>query len=287
MSFQDEQIRSLQRAPNRRWLKQREIDGRQFPYLEGWRAIAEANRIFGYAAWDRETMASECVAAKSVGGRYAAAYLLRVRVTVRAGDTRIVREGCGAAEAFADSPGEAHERAAKAAETDATKRALSTFGASFGLTLYSGLVGGRAPHEETTHAAESAERRAGANDDHNDDAATLDEAMGMPARIDKSALALSEPKRRRAPDHLRFVAANPCLVCARQPSQAHHLRFAQPRALGRKVSDEFTVPLCRSCHQQLHLAGDEKRWWRERGIEPLPMAERLWRASCVGEEAAE
>ncbi len=70
--------------------------------------------------------------------RFAAAYVTRVRITVRAGEERIVREGCGAGESNAASPGQAHEFAAKAAETDATKRALSTFGNSFGLSLYAG-----------------------------------------------------------------------------------------------------------------------------------------------------
>ena len=71
----------------------------------------------------------------------------------------------------------------------------------------------------------------------------------LPGKIDKSALALSEPKRRRDKSHLRFVASQPCLVCGRHPSDPHHLRFAQPRALGVKVSDEFTVPLCRGHHR--------------------------------------
>jgi hypothetical protein len=64
--------------------------------------------------------------------------------------------------------------------------------------------------------------------------------------IDKGALTLSEPRRHRDREHLKFVAAQPCLVCGRQPSDAHHLRFAQPRTLGRRVSDEFAVPLCRT-----------------------------------------
>ena len=77
-------------------------------------------------------------------------------------------------------------------------------------------------------------------------------------RIDKSELAIAEPKRRRDKAHLKFVASQPCLVCGRQPSDPHHLRFAQPRAIGLKVSDEFTVPLCRGHHRQLHQAGNEE-----------------------------
>jgi hypothetical protein len=82
--------------------------------------------------------------------------------------------------------------------------------------------------------------------------------------------------RRRDKQHLRSVATRPCLVCGRSPSDAHHLRFAEARTLGRKVSDEFTVPLCRSHHRALHDAGDERAWWQGFGIDPLLVAHRLW-----------
>ena len=94
--------------------------------------------------------------------------------------------------------------------------------------------------------------------------------------IDKSVLTLPEAKRRRDRQHLRFVAKQPCLICGREPSDPHHLRFAQPRGLGQKVSDEFTVPLCRSHHRELHRAGKEAAWWTQRGIEPLATAGKLW-----------
>ena len=103
------------------------------------------------------------------------------------------------------------------------------------------------------------------------------------AKIDKSVLALAEPKRRRDKAHLRFVASQPCLVCGRQPSDPHHLRFAQPRALGVKVSDEFTVPLCRGHHRQLHQAGNEVAWWQGFKIEALQVARRLWEQSHPSE----
>jgi hypothetical protein len=83
----------------------------------------------------------------------------------------------------------------------------------------------------------------------------------FPGQPDKSVLTIAEPKRLRDKAHLKFVASQPCLVCGRQPSDPHHLRFAQPRALGLKVSDEFTVPLCRGHHRQLHQAGNEVTWW--------------------------
>jgi hypothetical protein len=82
--------------------------------------------------------------------------------------------------------------------------------------------------------------------------------------------------RLRDKDHRKFVASQPCLVCGRLPADAHHLRFAQPRALGRKVSDEFTVPVCRVHHRELHRHGDETAWWQTTKIDPLPIARRLW-----------
>ena len=94
--------------------------------------------------------------------------------------------------------------------------------------------------------------------------------------VDKGALTLSEPRRYRDRAHLRFVSARPCLICGRRPSDAHHLRFTQPRALGRRVSDEYTVPLCRSHHRALHRHGDETRWWETNKVDPLVVARELW-----------
>ena len=94
--------------------------------------------------------------------------------------------------------------------------------------------------------------------------------------IDKSALTLAEPRRVRDRDHVRFVAQQPCLICGRQPCDAHHLRFAQSRALGRKVSDEFTVPLCRGHHREVHRHGDEAAWWSKSEIDPTAIARALW-----------
>jgi hypothetical protein len=93
---------------------------------------------------------------------------------------------------------------------------------------------------------------------------------------DCADLAFGKTRRKRDKDHRAFVAARPCLVCGRHPTDAHHLRFAQPRALGRKVSDEFTVPLCRIHHRQLHLRADEAAWWQQYDINPLEVAQRLW-----------
>jgi hypothetical protein len=94
--------------------------------------------------------------------------------------------------------------------------------------------------------------------------------------VDKSLLVLPEPRRIRDKAHCKFVSRQPCLMCGRQPADAHHLRFAQHRALGRKVSDEFVVPLCRGHHREVHRSADEAAWWSKAGIDPLSIALLLW-----------
>ena len=94
--------------------------------------------------------------------------------------------------------------------------------------------------------------------------------------IDKSRLAHPEPRRFRDKEHVKSVAKQPCLICGRRPADAHHLRFAQHRALGRKVSDEFTVPLCRGHHREAHRCGDEAAWWKSAGVDPTITARALW-----------
>jgi ERF superfamily protein len=83
--------------------------------------------------------------------------------------------------------------------------------------------------------------------------------------------------RKRDKAHREFVCSQPCLICGRRPCDAHHIQFGQPRALGRKVSDEFTVPLCRVHHRDLHRSNVEKKWWGAANIEPMEIAQRLWR----------
>ena len=97
-----------------------------------------------------------------------------------------------------------------------------------------------------------------------------------PAVIDKTVLALPAPRRIRDREHVKSVAKLPCLVCGRRPTDAHHLRFAQSPALGRKVSDEFAVPLCRGHHREVHNCGDEAAWWNRTGIDPTVTARALW-----------
>ena len=336
MSFTQTQVRKLRSRLQPRHIRTREAEGISLSYLEGWHVLAEANRIFGFDGWDRVTVSSECVWTKQINGRYCAAYVTRIRIRVRAGEALVIREGSGAGESNAASPGQAHEFASKAAETDATKRALMTFGNAFGLSLYGGTVelkgkaagpsvsgtSERVPddahtkkHAQGTVASEPTPpsfqpkvAKAGTPQDLPEPEEQehvvpvtlpgpdwphirpLDEAERLNGehreRIDKSLLALSEPRRERNLGHLAFVASRPCLICGRNRAHAHHLKFAQPTALGRKVSDEFTVPLCSIHHRELHRHGDERVWWSAHGIDALRVAEELWEVRRGGATVA-
>jgi hypothetical protein len=104
--------------------------------------------------------------------------------------------------------------------------------------------------------------------------------------IDKSVLSIAEVRRYRDKAHIKFVASRPCLVCGRKPADPHHLRFAQVRALGRKVSDEFTVPLCRLHHREVHRAPNEADWWSRLGVDALATALKLWKMTRSTNEPA-
>ncbi|NOJ43527.1 ERF family protein [Bradyrhizobium australiense] len=105
---------------------------------------------------------------------------------------------------------------------------------------------------------------------------------GVPQNAAATLALPKEPTRKRSKAHLSFVRGQPCVICQQIPSDPHHLKFAQQRALGRKVSDEFTVPLCRTHHQDLHRHGNEKAWWANMQIAPMPIAKQLWDASQTG-----
>jgi len=318
MGLSAKQTQALRRNLDHRHVRTREAHGRELSYIEGWYAISEANRIFGFDGWNRETIESKCVLARENRGTFLAVYIARVRVTVHADGATIIREGHGTGEGRGTAPGEVHDIALKVAETDATKRALATFGKPFGLELYRGgrtAASQKALPSQTTVTGPAvllpADARVGFHPDdttpiprpsryygRRQDMVTRERAQGrrelevrpslgtsiivpvspglVPGQIDKSVLAIAEPKRLRDKAHLRFVASQPCLVCGRQPSDPHHLRFAQPRALGLKVSDEFTVPLCRGHHRQLHQAGNEVAWWDNLKINALEIAKGLW-----------
>jgi len=320
MGFSAKQLQALRRSLNSRHIRTRGANGRELSYIEGWYAISEANRIFGYDGWSRETLETRCVLARETRGLFLAIYIARVRITVHADGATIIREGHGSGEGRGTSPSEVHDIALKAAETDATKRALATFGKPFGLELYrksqpalrpslspptmgaspvrvgfhpddttpiprpSRYYGIRQSSPVTEHFRKTSPPERPAVAAPPIAPATPDPS---PGKIDKSALTLAEPKRRRDKAHLRFVASQPCLVCGRQPSDPHHLRFAQPTALGIKVSDEFTVPLCRGHHRQLHQAGNEISWWSALNIDALPVARQLWEQTHSNERQIE
>jgi hypothetical protein len=314
MGFSAKRLANLRRDLDGRVVRTREANGRELSYLEGWYVISEANRIFGYDGWSRETLETRCVLARETRGMFLAVHIARVRVTVHADGTAIIREGHGTGEARGNSSGEAHDVALKTAETDATKRALTTFGRPFGLELYrSEKIAVAVKPQSPPIAPVAADARIGLhpddttpiprpsryygrrqgpsiNEHFRDERRQLVQSPAapplapatpdmLPGRIDKSVLTIAEPKRLRDKAHLRFVATQTCLVCGRQPSDPHHLRFAQPRAIGLKVSDEFTVPLCRGHHRQLHQVGDEVAWWNNLKISPLEIARGLWEQS--------
>ena len=320
MGFSAKQTQALRRDLDGRQIRTRESNGRELSYIEGWFALSEANRIFGYDGWSRETIETRCVLARENRGTFLAVYIAKVRITVQAAGVIVIREGHGSGEGRGASPGEVHDIAVKAAETDASKRALATFGKPFGLELYrQSRTRGNSPVSPAVPAGTMAAptrfgfhpddttpiprpsryygrrqsptvidqfREAGRPISETASAPSLAPAMPAPSpsKIDKSVLALAEPKRRRDKSHLRFVASQSCLACGRHPSDPHHLRFAQPRALGVKVSDEFTVPLCRGHHRELHQVGNELAWWQARNIDAMPIARQLWEQTHPNEE---
>jgi len=362
MPFDANQVQALSGKLSARHVKHRQAaGGMTLSYVEGWHAIAEANRIFGYDAWDRQTMTQKCVWEGRKGNLEACSYIARVRIKVRAGDIVVCREGCGSGHGSGPSRGEAHESAIKEAETDAMKRALATFGNPFGLALYDrerrGVTGKKskvpAPANgkaitwivlkangqvHSTHGYPGGfcsqlrelleksptreelkilwernwatvkmlkenfpnlrsdryqhysdllilvyRRRLKDFEDAQEATKAQKELAAAKTQtstgtIDKSALPIGAPIRRRDKEHRRYVASLPCLICRQRPCQAHHISFAQPRALGRKVSDEWTVPLCVNHHAELHRAGNEKQWWRERQVDPIANALQFWRS---------
>ncbi len=137
MAFTDTQVDALKAPLNRAHVKSRSQAGRSLSYVEGWHAIAEANRIFGFDGWDRETVElRECGEPRQVDGKWRVAFMCRVRVRVQAGGRQIVRDGTGYGSGIDKDLGQAFESAIKEAETDAMKRGLMTFGNPFGLALY-------------------------------------------------------------------------------------------------------------------------------------------------------
>jgi hypothetical protein len=297
---------------------------------------------------------------------------------VRAGNAVVFREGSGSGTGNGQNPGEAHERALKEAETDAMKRALSTFNNLFGLALYDKAQNGVRqcrsssnkkqvkwaivsdigkplgsyddpvifcskvreqlegiedteslqvfwnpnksaieelwknlpdlktekgqhfgevletiyqsrldkikPQSETESSHEDRQSLPAENEDQKagKPEQKVASTSGAPVIVNTGNTLFIEkgPRRIQDKNYLRFVATHNCLVCGRNPSQAHHILFAQPRAMSRKVSDEWTVPLCAIHHRALHDCGGEQKWWAQQKIDPLKEALQLWRQSC-------
>ena len=241
MGFSAKQLVALKRSLNGRQIRTREARGRELSYIEGWFAISEANRIFGFDGWSRETVESRCVLARENRGNFTTVYIAKVRITVQADGCTIVREGHGSGEGRGTSPGEVHDIALKAAETDATKRALATFGRPFGLELYrhrrsaaqeADLKSPIIPpsrlglHPDDTTPIPRPSRYHGYREDPKIETGRPPQTSAPPlaptvaeqAKIDESALALPETKRRRDKPHLRFVPSQPCIVCGRHPA---------------------------------------------------------------------
>lgn len=366
MAFSDVQVKSLSAKLSDKHIRTRTQGNTTLSYVEGWHAIAEANRIFGFDGWSRETLTTKCVWSGLHGSMVACCYMAHVRILVTAGDKIVKREGTGSGSGVSQNPSDAHEFAMKSAETDAMKRAFATFGNPFGLALYDKEQTG-VRHTKSQKTKEwiildemgetlklnntplqycSEFRQAMENiDKHpalmafwklnlntivelrqlhpnlktekgyhygdvlselytqrlvefasiqkpdrnnnlkeqdliepNAKAVTAHEKELHDSQVSTSHsnMLCKGPIRSRDKTHLKYVASQACLICERTPSQAHHLKHAQLRAMGRKPGDQWTVPLCAIHHRKLHDHGNEVAWWMENKIDPITIAENLW-----------
>lgn len=220
------------------------------------------------------------------------AYVARIRITVLLPEGPVVRESHGCGEGRGATPFEAHDHGIKAAELDATLRALATFGNAFGLNriVEAARLDPKASisHQKTGKNEQEREATIGSDqkDTRTSDQVVLPDTLPVlraqnPQKDSSvnSRLMLPKLTRHRSAQHLARVRKEPCLVCGRSPVDAHHLRFVQPRAMAKKVSDEFTVPLCRRHHDLLHRDPDERAWWESVGIDPIAIAQQLWNDS--------
>jgi hypothetical protein len=264
MGFSAKQLQALRRQPSRCHIRTRQANGPELSYLEGWYAISEANRIFGFDGWSRETLESRCVLARETRGTFLAVYFARVRFAVHADCATIIREGHGTGEGRGTSPGAVHDIALKAAETDASKRALATVGKQpFGLELYRN--GKTAAPKKSLPSPPGPDLAAAGVGFHPDDTTPIprpsrcygrrqnqsaERLSGERRHVDRTqrrhwrqqhqirfrfksiivGFRLPKPKRLRGKRHLKFVASQPCLVSGRQPSDPHHLRFRSTRS---------------------------------------------------------
>jgi DNA recombination protein Rad52 len=234
-TFSTEQIASLSAPLDRAKVRQRRQGCNQVSYLEGWQVIAEANRIFGFDGWQRETVALRCVhqAERLIGEEqrpgWGVTYTARVRISVSAntaGQPALIREGCGAGHGIDTDLGQAHESALKEAETDAMKRALMTFGNAFGLALYD-----KQQREVTSAAASGGDRSR---------TTSAERPRQTPLRVVPPAPA---PTRSQGMEHQVMAAA----TSKTEPPSAQPVAAAQPPAL-----DPGMAPLDPATIRQLH-----------------------------------
>jgi len=254
MGFSSKQVAALRRNVDRRHIRVRQSNGRELSYLEGWYVISQANRIFGFDGWSRETLESKCVLSRENRGYFTAVYTAKVRLTIQANGTTIIREGHGTGEGRGEFPGEVHDTALKAAETDATKRALATFGRPFGLELYRGFKTDRQTQPVKTPAAQIAQKAPSPQIPQNESAPLLrDAAAGQQSR----------------PTPLPVEAA---------PELAPVAKFAH----------DDTTPIPRPStyfgREHYHDIREEndalmRQAAREAARQPLPLGQRAWRAN--------
>lgn len=129
----DDIKKALSADLNRNHVLTRNQAGQTLSYIAAWHAIAEANRIFGFEGWSRETVSmTEVRKAELVDGKWRVGFVCKVRVEALG----TFRDGTGYGSGIAKDLGDAYESAVKEAESDAMKRALMTFGNPFGLALY-------------------------------------------------------------------------------------------------------------------------------------------------------
>lgn len=176
MTFSAAQINALVAPLNREHVKSRNQGGTSVSYIEAYHAENEANRIFGFDAWDRTTELTH-IGEREHDGKWRVYYRAKVRITVYHDGGQTVREGCGFGSGIDKDIGQAHESALKEAESDAEKRALKTFGNPFGQALYDKT---QANVQETTVSAEQLGRLQTAADDVGADLVAFCRFMGIP-----------------------------------------------------------------------------------------------------------
>jgi hypothetical protein len=164
-----------------------------------------------------------------------------------------------------------------AREALAAKNCLAAADAKLVEDAFEGKLSGLAPSKPAEAADDAAPTTQVDIVDEQQTGAKGNSNLDQPNGVDKSVLVIAAPRRYRNREHLRYIAQQACLICGRKQSDPHHLRYLKPRALGRKVSDEFAVPLCRSHHRAVHRASDEQAWWKAAGIDPVKVARQLWR----------